>query len=70
MISNLLRISLVYKYGGIYMDGSMIMVEKLDWIFNISKIPSNYLWNRYGTLPKIIMGITPWLSNPADWVIN
>lgn len=68
--SNLMRIALVYKHGGIYVDASVIFVENFDWLFFISRVPSNYIWNRFGALPKILLSFHPWFRYPAQWTID
>lgn len=35
--SDLIRLYLVYKYGGIYLDSSIFVLESLDWVYNYNK---------------------------------
>ena len=45
--SNLVRKAIIYKYGGIYLDVSYFAMESLEWILDIAKYPSQYIFNRY-----------------------
>lgn len=47
-ISDLVRLCLIYKYGGLYVDASTMAIESFDWIVNIAKLPTHYIFNRYG----------------------
>lgn len=49
--SDLYRLAFLYKYGGIYLDSSMIPLENFDWLVNIARFPSKYVYNRYGEVP-------------------
>jgi len=65
-----MRIALIYKHGGVYIDVSVMLVNGLDWLLKIAQMPSNFIWNRFDTLPKILMPYNPWYMNPGDWVVN
>lgn len=58
--SDLVRLALVYKHGGIYLDASTIAVESLDWLVNIAKFPNKYIYNRYGELPSVFLFFNPY----------
>ena len=45
---DMVRIALLYKYGGVYMDSTFVLVDNFDWILNIARYPSQYIYNRYG----------------------
>ena len=62
--SDFVRIAIIAKYGGIYMDASYFAVESLDWIINIAKYPSQYVFNRYGELPSVLMLFHPHFGQP------
>ena len=68
--TNLMRIALVVKHGGIYMDSTFILLDNLDWLVNIAREPSQYIYNRYGKLPRLLMTFHPWYGNPADWTVD
>lgn len=38
--SDFIRLSVMAKYGGIYMDASYFTVDGLSWIVNITQAPS------------------------------
>lgn len=61
----MVRIALLYKYGGVYIDTTFILVDNFDWILNIARYPSQYIYNRYGELPKILGTFHPWWSTPV-----
>jgi hypothetical protein len=46
------------------MDASYFAVENLDWIINISKYPTKYIFNRYGELPKVLLLFHPHFGQP------
>lgn len=68
--SNLIRIALVLKHGGVYMDSTFILLDGLEWIVNIDQYPSEYIFNRYGSLPRVLLTFHPWYANPSDWQID
>jgi len=35
--TDLIRLELLYKYGGIWIDASILLTENLDWLFNLKK---------------------------------
>lgn len=35
--TDLIRLELLYKYGGIWMDASILLTENLDWLFKLKK---------------------------------
>jgi hypothetical protein len=53
--SDLIILALLYKYDGVYVDASVIALYNFDWLVNIAKIPSQYIFNRRGELPSILM---------------
>jgi hypothetical protein len=68
--SDLIRLALLIKHGGIYMDASYILLENLDWLVNIARYPSEYVFNRYGPLPKVLMFWHPHYGSPLEWSVN
>lgn len=62
--------ALVLENGGVYMDTTYVLLESLDWLLNIAKYPSQFVFNRYGELPKIFFTFHPWYSNPAEWTVD
>lgn len=65
--SNFVRKAIVHKYGGIYLDVSYFALESFDWILNIAQYPSEYIFNRYGELPKMLMFFHPHYGQPFRW---
>lgn len=69
--SDLIRLALLLKHGGIYMDASMVPTQTLDWVINIGRLPSEYIFNRYGELPKVFMTFHPfWGGEPEGWTVS
>jgi len=68
--SDLVRLALLYKYGGMYVDASVIAVESFDWLVNIAKFPSQYIFNRYGELPSALMFWNPNFAGFLEWEID
>lgn len=54
-----MRLFLLKKYGGIYMDASFLLIEPLTWLVNITNYPRKYLYNRYGQHPTVFMFFNP-----------
>jgi mannosyltransferase OCH1-like enzyme len=61
---DLIRLALLAKYGGIYMDASFFALESFDWLVNIGRYPSQYIFNRFGNLPKVVMMFHPHWGGP------
>ena len=68
--ANLVRLSLLSKYGGIYLDASIIAVDNFDWLVNIAKFPSQYIFNRYGELPSALMFWNPNTGGFLEWEVD
>lgn len=67
---DLYRLALLAKFGGIYMDASYIALESFDWLLNIGRYPSEFIFNRYGALPRVFMMWHPHYGAPLKWSIN
>lgn len=61
---DLYRLALVAKHGGVYMDASYLALSNFDWLVNISQYPSQYIFNRFGDLPKVFMLWHPHYGSP------
>lgn len=69
--SDLVRLALLKKHGGVYMDASFILLQDLSWLLNIASYPSQYVFNRYGELPSIFMFFNPHYGSPYDeWRVD
>lgn len=42
-ISDVLRLYVIYKYGGIYLDASIILLDSLDWVYKYNKMGYNLI---------------------------
>ena len=67
---DLYRLALLSKHGGIYMDASYVALESFDWLVNIGRYPSQFIFNRYGALPKVFMMWHPHYGAPLKWTVN
>lgn len=52
------------------MDASYVLLEPLDWLINIAKLPSQFIFNRYGNLPKVFITWSPISGSPETWDFN
>ena len=68
--ADLIRLALLAKHGGIYMDASFMAIESFDWLVNIGKYPSQYIFNRFGSLPRVFMMFHPHYGSPFEWTID
>jgi len=50
-LSDMYRLALMYKYGGVYFDVATVSLQNFDWIIDIAKLPSQFIFNRFGELP-------------------
>lgn len=67
---DLIRLAIVYKHGGLYLDVSTIAVERLNWLLDIAKFPSHYIFNRYGKLPSVVMFWNPNNAGFLEWEVD
>lgn len=64
---DLLRIALMIKHGGVYMDATCLILDDFDWLTGIAKAPTEIIFNRYGVLPKLLMTYHTWYGHPMMW---
>lgn len=65
-----MRLALIYRYGGVYFDVSVLAVENFDWLVNIAALPSQYIFNRYGDLPSVLMFWNPNNGGFFEWEVD
>ena len=68
--SDIYRLALLYKYGGVYLDAATIAVQSFDWLVDIAKLPSQLISNRYGEVPDVLMFWNPNFGGSFEWEIN
>ena len=68
--SDLWRIALVARHGGVYFDSTFVLLEDLDWLVDIAFFPPELIFNRYGNLPRVLFSFHPWYGNPANWFVD
>ena len=69
-MSDILRLALLIKHGGVYMDMGTFLQGSVEWIPNIARIPSRLIFNRFNELPKVLMAFSHYMPNPGFWKIN
>ncbi len=69
-MSDLYRLALLSKHGGLYLDSTYVLMESLDWLLNIGRYPSQNIFNRFGHLPKVVMLWYGQGASPFDWKID
>lgn len=70
MRPDLWRIAIVAKHGGVYFDSTFVLLKDLDWLIDIARWPTQYIYNRYGKLPRAVFSFHPWFGNSADWELD
>ena len=66
-----MRLALLAKHGGVYMDVSYVLLEGLDWLVKIASYPSQFVFNRYGQVPEVFMFFNPHYGGSFDeWQVD
>lgn len=68
--SDFVRVALIAKHGGIYMDASYYWTESFKWILEVAKEPAHLFYNRFGEVPKVLMQFHCLEGAPFDWKID
>lgn len=61
MFSDQVRLAIVIKYGGVYLDASCFLLENFDWLENINSNPD--VFNNYGDHPEVVLFSTTYQSS-------
>ena len=69
-MSDLLRLALLNRHGGVYMDMSVVVTGDIDWITNIARLPSHLFMNRFSPMPKVVMSFSCALPKAGFWTIK
>jgi hypothetical protein len=69
-LSDLYRLALLKTHGGLYLDSTYVLMESLEWLINIGRYPSQYIFNRFGYLPKTVMMWYGLSASPFDWKVD
>lgn len=64
--SDLVRLALLIKHGGVYMDAAFMLLQDLSWLIDIASYPSQFVFNRYGELPSVFMFFNPHYGSQYD----
>ena len=57
--SDFIRLALVSAHGGVYFDSSYVALTNFEWLVNIARYPSQFIYNRFGELPKVLVHFHP-----------
>ena len=68
--SDIYRLALLYKYGGLYLDAATVAVQNFDWLVDIAKLPSQLISNRFGEVPDVLMFWNQNFGGFFEWEIN
>ena len=69
--TDLWRLALVYKHGGVYVDATTFNTEdNFDFVQNITRIPSAFIWNRYEKQPTNLIFWHAHYGHPSNWKVN
>jgi len=68
--SDIYRLALLYKYGGVYLDAATVAVQNFDWLVNIAKLPSQLVFNRFGDVPDVLMFWNQHYGGEFEWEIS
>ena len=66
----MLRLALVYRHGGVYMDIATLLRGDLEWLWDIASLPSQYVFNRYGEVPRMLTMFYAFSGGPGKWVVD
>lgn len=55
------------RYGGIYMDITYFAYTNFDWLVNIGKYRSQFIYNRYGQIPDVLFFFNQQFGSPFNW---
>lgn len=67
---DLIRLAIIARHGGVYLDSSYILLENLDWLKYIARYPSNMIFNRFGKQPKVFLFFHPHYGSPFKWTVD
>ena len=68
--SDMYRLALLIKHGGIYFDMASLLAEDVGWVRRIAQFPSQLVHNRYGPNPKVLLTTHPLLGSPGKWEVD
>ena len=68
--SDLIRLELLIKYGGVYFDIATFIQNDVDWIMNIGRFPSHMFLNKFGQLPKVVTTFMFYMPHVPFWSIS
>ena len=69
-MTDLLRLYLLVRHGGVYIDTSILLQGEVDWVTNVARLPSHFIWNKFKPLPKVLMSFSFYEPNPIFWSVN
>jgi len=68
--SDIYRLALLYKYGGVYLDTATVAVQNFDWLVDIAKFPSKFIFNRFGEVPDVLLFWNQHYGGHFEWEVS
>jgi hypothetical protein len=65
-----MRLALLSRHGGLFIDLNTILVHSLDWLPQIASISSGRIFDRCGRTPKVFLLFSPFATHPLAWNIS
>lgn len=64
------KLHILIRYGGIWISKHYFALESLEWVQKITNYPTQFVFNRYGTTPSVLMYFHPHYGQPLSWVYD
>ena len=68
--SDLVRLALLVHNGGLYMDISSLLGGDVSWLWSITKMPTQFIFNRYGERPSMVTMFYLFSGGPGKWEVD
>ena len=65
MMELLIKLQVLRKYGGIFIDFGVFLLQRLDWVGDI--VNNEHVFNKYGNWPEVVMYHK---HEQFDWGVN
>lgn len=60
-------LTILSQEGGVFIDSSYLILEKLDWLIDIASMSSRYVNNKLGPIPYVFMFTNPNFEQNFSW---
>lgn len=54
VVADIIRMSLLLKYGGMWVDANSFFIEDFSWLDSLKDQP--FIYHKYGNYPEVIIG--------------